>query len=200
MEQPPNMTDPTSGPPSGSGPVPAAKRRRWMAWALGISLCVNLVLLGAAAGIALRGDPRRLPPPGGAGLDPFTLHRMMERLPEEQRREAWRLLRRHKPDFDQTRAARAEARRALAAAIAAEPFDRGALETAMAASRGLEAEGRRILDGAFVEFVSTLAAPIRAELAEEMLTRRGPDHDRDGRPPKERRPDRDGDGPRPPKD
>lgn len=180
MSLPPD--DASSRPPQDPTPAAArAPRRRWMVWALAASLCLNLVILGGAAGLALRGFPyeRGMPPPPGGGLDPFTFHRMLERVPDAQRDDALKLIRRSKPDFDAKRAQWAASRGRIADALAAEPFDRDALLAAMEAARRSETEGRAALDRAFADFAGSLPAETRAELAEELRRRHG------GRPERE---------------
>ena len=79
------MTDAPASPPPSAAPAPGAPRRRgWTRIALIVSICLNLLLIGAAAGLALRfGGGRDLDMP--AGFDRMTLFRVFRALPDEDR-------------------------------------------------------------------------------------------------------------------
>lgn len=171
------MTDQTVSPP----PAP---RRAWLRRALVGSLCVNLLLLGVMGGAILRHGGPPAPPP--AGIDPMSLMRVMRNLPDDQRDEAREILRAHRPKYEASRPARIASRRAIAEALEAEPFDGAALGAALDVARRSEAEGREVIDDAFVEFAARLPASARRALAEEIREARGrhgkrrhdEDHDR----------------------
>ncbi|MGG7567949.1 periplasmic heavy metal sensor [Rhodovulum sp. DZ06] len=174
----PDAPDPQTPESGGPAAAPPRRRRRWVGWALAASLCLNLLLLGGMAGAFLRHGPPGASP--AAGLDAFTLHRMMHRLPDEQRDAARDLFRAHRPDFDALRPRWRETRAAVAAALGAEPFDPEALRDALRAARQAEVEGKGLLDQAMVEFAAGLPAETRAELVEELGRRRWHGKDRDG--------------------
>ena len=194
----PSSPTPPSPPPGGTGAAAPRPRRRWVAWALVASVCVNLLLIGAVGGAMLRHGPPGPPPPDGPGGS-LSLHRIMRKLPDAQRDAARAIMEAHRPEFEALRPARAEARAAVRAALTAEPFDEAALEAAVQASRDASAASKAVIDRTFLEFVATLSAEDRAMLAEEMKKRRwrrrGPRGDKDGRGPRH---DRHGPGDGPP--
>ena len=177
--------DGRAAPPS----APPKRRRRWVGWALAVSLCLNIALLGAAGGALLRHGPPG-PPPGGGALDPWTLRKVIRMLPEEERDAARALFRDRRPEFEALGPQRREARQAAAAALEATPFDPAALEAALQASRDAERAGRDVIDRVFVSFAAGLSEEMRATLAAEMRRKRRPpphpghgpgrDHDHDG--------------------
>lgn len=122
------MTD--TPPPSAAAP---ASGRRWTRVLLGVSLGLNLLILGLAVGEVL-GDG-----PGRGGRD-FGLGPLSEALSHADRkalRDAF--LERHPEARADRRAVRAEFE-ALAAALRAQPYDAAAVDTA------LEAIARRGID------------------------------------------------------
>lgn len=171
------MTDQTDLRQAPPAPAPA-RRRAWVGWALVGSLCVNLLLLGAIGGAVLRhGGPHPAPP---AGLDPVSLMRVMRNLPDDRRDEAREILRDHRPKYDALRPARIASRLAIAAALEAEPLEIGVLSAALDDARRAEAQGREVIDDAFVEFAAQLPIEARRHLAEEIReARRWRGHDRD---------------------
>ena len=156
------------GPPPPPGP---RRRRRWVVWALAASVCLNLLLIGAAGGAFLRhgGSPRGEMP---SGFDRVTLWRMYRALPEEARDDA-------RERIDQRRGAmrglardRDEARARIAVAMEAQPFDAAALSSAMQAARAAERRSRDVADALLVEVASGLSVQTRAEIAAALRERR----------------------------
>ena len=179
--------------PEGPKPAAAPRRRRWVGWALAVSVCLNLALIGAAGGALLRHGPPGPPPgppPGGGAVDPWTLRKVIRMLPEEERDAVRGLLRDRRPEFEALGPQRRAARQAAAAALEARPFDPAALEAALDASRAAERAGRDVIDRVFVEFATRLSDDMRATLAEEMRRNRRPPHP--GRGPRHDDDDRDG--------
>lgn len=161
------MTDPIDPrPQTAPQPPMVAKKRAWARWALVASLCVNLAMAGVIGGAVLRHGAGHPPPP--AGLDPVSLMRVMRNLPEDRRDEAREILRDHRPKFDALRPARVASRLAIADALAADPLDGAVLATALDEARRAEAEGREVIDDAFVAFVERLPPAARAKLAKEI--------------------------------
>ena len=157
------MIDPTE--PS-TAPKAAKRPRAWVGWVAAGSLCVNLLLVGIIGGAVLRhGGPHPKPP---AGIDPVSLMRVMRTLPEDRRDEALEILRDHRPKFEALRPARIAARLAIADALEADPMDGTALAAALNTARRSEAEGRAVIDDAFVQFVARLPRAARSKLAEEV--------------------------------
>lgn len=111
-------------PPLATQPPDAKRRpRRWLGIALGVSLAINLLLVGAIAGFALshRGG-------GGAFADGARLLRSM---PPERRAEIRALFREARATIGPLRQDLRAARRAVALAARAEPFDARGLEAAL---------------------------------------------------------------------
>jgi uncharacterized membrane protein len=177
------MTDPAP-----QTPPPARKPGRALRWLLVVSLALNLVFLGLAAGGAARmwrAGPAAQPAPMA------ELQLLWRALPEEDRR-AMRGgdgARHADRDTGRTgtegrRESRSEARArvvadvaALRALLLAEPFDRAALEARLSRARDLQAEraGR-----ALARMLDRIEAMDRAERARmvERLDRRLSRHDR----------------------
>ncbi len=155
------------------------RRRRWVPWLLGISLCLNLLLVAAAAGFALRGwgpPPSELP----AGFDRATLWRVYKSLPDEAQEDAKAALRDARAQFRELGRERAEMRRELADAVEDENATEGSLAAALAAARLREQESRDLVDDVFAKFAASQSAETRREIAEQLRRvrrRRFHDHD-----------------------
>jgi uncharacterized membrane protein len=136
---------------------------RKLSIALAVSVALNLFALGFLAARGFHGHGRLDAPPhagedmhmrrGGRrahGFDPYAAQL------SEARRTA---MRGH-------RQAIADARRAVSAALAAEPFDRAALQAALQALRAQQAAAGQAAHDALVELAAKLDAPSRRALAE----------------------------------
>ncbi len=180
------MTDAPASPPPSAAPAPGAPRRRgWTRIALIVSICLNLLLIGAAAGLALRfGGGRDLDMP--AGFDRMTLFRVFRALPDEDREAAHDALRSFRPKLRELAAARMQSRIAIAEALEAEPFSAEGLSEALNRAREVERDRRSIVDQAFVRFAASLPLDTRIEIAREMRERR-PRHDWSEREERRRR-------------
>ena len=149
-------------------------------------MVANLALVGFAIGAA-SGPPHWM----GRGFEPAAgLGRLMRFLPEERRREllgegAWRR------EFRGSLRDMRRAQHAIHAALAAEPFDRTALEQALGTFHELYVASQGRSHKAFADIVATLTPEERRQFVASL---RPP---RDGR--NSRRPPRPpGDAPRPP--
>jgi len=156
-----------------------SRRGLWIA--LIVSLAVNLFVLGALAGVALRGFRHHGPPPPG----PQRLTAAGAVLSEQQR-EAWRAAIRQGaetsgPKLEQARALRREAWRNLSSGS----VDAEATLATLDRSRALEMQARSEMDRAVVGFAATLPASERRKLAEVLSRQRRhpPEGSRDGRGP-----------------
>jgi uncharacterized membrane protein len=135
---------------------------RKLSIALAVSVALNLFGLGFLAARGFGAHHRHDGPPhageelrarrmrGGHGFGPFATQL------SEARREAMRSHRR----------AIADAQRAVAAALAAEPFDRAALEAALQALRAKQAAAGEAAHAALVELAVKLDTKGRRALAE----------------------------------
>jgi len=108
-----------------------APRRSWLRWALVASLGLNLIFVGLVAGALIKGPPA--PPLPG-------ISQYVRALPEAKRRDLGRSLRASRPDWPGMREAWHARRRALAAALTAEPFDPAAVAVLLEEDRGLAGE------------------------------------------------------------
>lgn len=148
-----------SQPPSAT-PDPAKRRLKY---ALVASLALNLLIIGAVAG-TMMGHGRH-PLRGGQGED-FGMMGLTRVLPEDRRKEMRKLLRADRenlrPLMDEVRTAR----RAAADKLAAEPFDRAALEAAIANVAEKERTLRQSAVTAFIGHAERLKPDERAKLAD----------------------------------
>lgn len=148
---------------SGAEPGPRASRR--LKYALIASLALNLLIVGVVGGTmfgfgkhhpTLRGHPR--------GED-FGLMGLTRTLPEARRKEIRKELRddrvRLRPLIDDIRASRRDA----AEKLAAEPFDRAAVESALGAVSDKERALRQEAVGIFLSHVERLTVDERRTLA-----------------------------------
>lgn len=161
-----------------AAPQPNTSRR--LKYALIASLALNLLVVGAAAGMML-GFGKHGPRFGGPGRgEDFGLMGLTRHLPDDRRKEIRKQLRedrdRLRPMVDDLRAARREA----AEKLSAEPFDKAALEAAITAAGDKERALRQTAVSAFVGHAERLTASERRMLAdwwrkknEPMKPRRG---------------------------
>jgi len=133
------------------------------------SLAVNLFLAGLLAGDWLMG--RYGPPPFAPAINPSWMRHALG--PDAERMVA-PVMRRHMDEIREHIEATRRARRAVGAALTAEPFDRAALEDALARIRTQNAEAQAAFHGAFVDVADKLSPEQRAELAKESQRRRRP--------------------------
>lgn len=182
------MTEPTTNGPAGApGPAPQSSGRG-LRIALGLSLAANLLILGLIAGVVLaasgslgrdRGDPPLL---RSMGLGPLIV------LLEPADRQALRArLEEAAPRLRPDAAGMTRAVRAFTDAIRGDPFDRPAVEAALAAQRahvrGLQETGHGIV----VDYLEQMPVAARDALADRLERRlrrgeRGIDRRPDDRP------------------
>ena len=154
------MSDPTPQQPA----LPRAGRG--LRIALGLSLAVNLLIVGLVVGALLALGPGRSrdgddPRLRALGLGPFAAA-----LGREDRRAVAERI-----DRDALRSERralGESLVALRAALLAEPFDRAAAETALARSRAAAEAAQSHGHQALLDHVETMSAAERAELVERL--------------------------------
>lgn len=145
-------------------PRPGGSRR--LKYALIASLALNLLVVGAVAGTMIGFGKHHGPRGGHPRGEDFGLMGLTRTLPEERRKEIRKQLRedrvRLRPLFEDIRVARREA----ADRLAAEPFDRAALEGALATVSDRERTLRQEAVGIFVGHVERLSAGERRTLAD----------------------------------
>jgi hypothetical protein len=153
------MSDPTTGqplPPRGG---------RGLKIALGLSLAVNLLILGLVVGAILAVGPGRSgdddPRLRTLGLGPFAIA-----LPREDRQAVTDRI-----DRDALRAERRALGLSLVQlreAMLAEPFDRAAAEAALARSRAAAEAAQGHGHAALLDHIETMSAAERVELVERL--------------------------------
>jgi uncharacterized membrane protein len=138
--------------------APQGTGSRRLKYALIASLALNLLIIGTVAGTMVGFGKHRQHFGSGRGED-FGLMGLTRHLPEERRKEIRKQLRedrtRLRPLMDDVRAARRDA----ADKLAADPFDRGALEGAL----GVSGDKDRMLREAGIAAFLTHAAHLTPE-------------------------------------
>lgn len=150
---------PTPERPAAPEAAPAARRGRWTTWALVASLALNLFVVAAVAGAALR-HHREV---RDVGFGPFT-----EALTREDRAALREAFMAAAPGFRDRHREAAEDVAGLAAALRADPWDATAVE-ALLARQGARAEerfalGRKI----FLDRLNQMTPAERAALADRI--------------------------------
>jgi uncharacterized membrane protein len=166
---------------SDATPEPKAPQRsgRGLKIALGLSLAVNLLILGLVLGALVAVGPGRSrdddPRLRTLGLGPFAIA-----LPREDRQAVTDRI-----DRDALRTERralGESLGQLRAALLADPFDRAAAEAALARSRAATEAAQGQGHRALLDHIETMSAEDRAELVDRLgraLRRMGGHGDRD---------------------
>jgi uncharacterized membrane protein len=148
-----------------TGPAVPAPGSRRLKYALVASLALNLLVAGAVAGMAF-GFFKHRPSFGVVRSEDFGLMGLTRHIPEERRKEVRKQLRedrdRLRPLVDDIRASRRDA----ADKLAAEPFDKAALETAIKATSSKESALRETAIAAFLGHVEKLTPSERQLLAD----------------------------------
>lgn len=143
---------------------PAAGSRR-LKYALIASLALNLLIIGAVIG-TMYGYGRHGPRIGHPRGEDFGLMGLTRALPAERRKEIRKLLREDRtklrPMFEDIRTARREA----ADKLAADPFDRAALERAISAASDKERALRQEAIGIFLGHAEGLSVDERRTLSD----------------------------------
>lgn len=139
------------------------------------SVCLNLLLIGLFVGWFLSGQASgHKPGGGGEGPKPqgeLDLSRsFLATLPMQERREARRELIATWRGLEMERRALHEARKAVGAALAAEPFDTQGLATALDAYRDADRALRRAVEAPLIARLGALSVQERERLA-RALTR-----------------------------
>jgi len=173
-----------------------ARAAKWVLAALVASLGVNLFV----GGMVLGGRFHH-PPPGtffqsegrergeaGRGMSAFLMDRMAGALPREARGEFRRAVGEHRAAMAEADKNFRETRDKLRAAMAAEPFDRAALDAAFAEMRTRMGESQAAMHAALTDAAARLSPEARKRLSEwDPRDRRKKrdwfrDRDRDGPP------------------
>lgn len=159
-------------------PVRPTRSGRGLRWALGISLALNLAVVGMVAGAMLRDGPgMRGAMVRDLGFGPFT-----EALSREDRRAMRQALFERAPEIRQARQQRQEDLQALVAILRAEPFDAAALAAAMAEQEARMVGQLRLGQTVLQERIAAMTPEARRGFAERLEDglghgRRGPQKD-----------------------
>lgn len=151
-----------------------AKTPRWIKIALGVSLALNLAVVGMIAGAAVRqgdggGGPR------SSGFGAYGLPYMIA-LPRAERRAVVRAIKSDQQAGLPDRAARRALYQEVLAALRAEPFDAGALTQALGQQTETTIAVQKVAQGAWLEVVSGMTHAERTAYAAdvEAVLKRGP--------------------------
>lgn len=152
------MTDASSLPQLATG-------SRRLKYALIASLALNLLIIGAVAGTMY--GFRKHPPRFGQGArEDFGLMGLTHKLPEDRRKELRKQLRQERIGFRPLIDEIGAARRDAADKLSAEPFDKAALDAALANVGEKERALRQSAVGVFVSHAEQLTADERRTLSE----------------------------------
>jgi uncharacterized membrane protein len=137
--------------------------RRWAPLLLLVSVALNLLLIGAFAGRWTMMPPH--PPPPGPGMMRHMIDEMGQGMSDADRAVLERVYQAHagnvQDQWDQHRAAFD----AIRHAIAAQPFDRAALEQALDAAGQQDDQQRKALEQMLLEAASQLSPDGRQRMA-----------------------------------
>jgi len=156
-------------------PTPEAvkRSRRWPKVLLVVSLFFNLLVLGAVAGAHLRDgrEPGRYPASDRAAMHATGFAPFFDALPREARGEFGKALRARGASARPDRAALEAEFAQIITVLKAEPFDRAALETVMAAQQArvsTRVEAGRV---ALLDVLARMSPAERSAFAERMEQR-----------------------------
>lgn len=161
-----------------NGAQPVARKDKRMKWALGLSLGLNLLVVGLVAGAAYRFDG----PHGGPGASrhdfgaPYIIA-----LPDDRRRAIFKNLRADRQDKFTSRAARRALYAEAVAAIRAEPFDPARVTAVLDTQREATLGVQQAAQSAWLAEIASMDAAARdayADRLQEVLAR-GPKRDRE---------------------
>jgi uncharacterized membrane protein len=154
------MTDPQQPIPGAEPP----RRRRWSTAVLVVSLVLNFLGIGVVAGAWLgQGGALGGRPPSDSGALPYLA--ALDPQDRAAMRTAWR---REGPGLSDLRAQRRAETAALVAALRAEPFDRVALEAALAAQTAALAERQALAQRLLVDRLATMGPAEQAVFADRL--------------------------------
>ena len=145
---------------SNANPAPApparAPARRWLKIALAVSVAINLLFIGLAAG--------RVFGPGPFGRM-GAFERAAEALPPAEADQFRQIMRQHRSRMADEFKAMRQAREDVRAALRAEPFDRTRLERALAEVRQRSEATQQSLHAALVEGAARMSPEGRERLS-----------------------------------
>ncbi|WP_195820774.1 periplasmic heavy metal sensor [Roseobacter sp. MH60115] len=142
---------------------------------LGLSLALNLAVVGLIAGTALRHGDEKRGGPRSAGFGAYGLPYMIA-LPREERRSVIQAVRAGKKGDLPDRAARRALYLEALTALRASPFDAQALSDVVTRQAQTTIRVQQVAQDAWLEVVANMSDAERAAYAEEIeeVLRRGP--------------------------
>ncbi len=152
------------------------KTGRGIKIALGVSLAVNLVILGLIGGAIFGGGPDRAPRDRGNEVQTLGLGLMGRVLDREGRADVIERANANRAEMRGSRDALLLATRDFVAAVEAEEFDRAAAEAALAAQRQFVGDLQSFGHTALLDHIEMMTASERAEFASDLtrILRRHP--------------------------
>lgn len=152
---------------------PASKSASFPSWLGWVSLLGNLLLVGVIAGHLLAGGlrpPEHRPPPQSRApdADRALAEAIVSAVPEGERRAVRRELMQAWRAAGSEREALNAARRAVSAALVSEPFDRRAVEEALAGVREADSTVRGVLQDHLLDYFEAMPADQRARVVERL--------------------------------
>ena len=136
---------------------------RWVKWALGVSLCVNLIIIGVVAGATARHHRG-----GGSDLGAMTMRHALRGMDEERREAAKAAIASNVQAMKAARIEGARARERLANVVAAQPFDAAAAEAVFDDILAAQQARRVLLHENFVSILSVMSEDERADAARRL--------------------------------
>jgi len=150
-------------------PRTTPRRRRWVTIVLTISLALNLLVASAIGARVIFGHGGFYGRQYGSGGAMVAAGRhLLWSLPRERRNELRAIVRLHKPQFRAMRSEHDEARRALADAITAEPFDIDRFDQAFTAMTQNESKAHEQIRALGRTFILKLTPEERATFAADL--------------------------------
>jgi len=142
---------------------------KWVLLALFLSLGLNLFVAGIVVAHRFHRPPHEFadqrPPNERSGMHAFV-DRMAATLPDADRERFLSVIAGYKPEMAAAEKQLRDARQKVRDAVAADPFDRTALEAAFGDVRARMQDMQKVMHGALADAVSRLPADARKNLAE----------------------------------
>lgn len=155
-----------------------SRNAKLMRWALGLSLGVNLLVLGLVAGAAYRTDG---PHGGGKGTmrnygTPYIIA-----LPDDRRRAIFKDMRQNDRDRSVSRDARRAQYAEALTALRSDPFDRSRLVAILETQRTATLDVQQAVQDAWLAEIAAMDTAARAAYADRLqeVLERGPKRKRD---------------------
>lgn len=167
---------------------PRSRRRLWAA--LIVSLALNLLFIGVTAGAFLMGGPGG---PPRHRVMAAAMNEVVETMPDERRKTAKEVLKRHRAQIKSLRRLAHKARRATIVEFRNDPFDEAAFKQAASELQTAELDVRKAISALAVELGQYLTVDERRQFLRTVMQKRRsgrwhrrPEHERPGMPEHDR--------------